>query len=234
MKETHSTRLPRPRVAAPALPGGRPAGTAAAALGLRAHSGWAVLVVLAGPVERPAATDRRRIELVERVESAGPRARQPYHAARELGLAAAEELIRESAATAARLAGRAVAAVVEGLRQSGHAVAGCGLLLAAPGPPAVDLAAILASHPRIHTAEGELFRRALREACQAQGLPVMQVREREVHSRGSAALGLGEAELRRRLDEMGRALGPPWRLDEKHAALAAWLALGAAAMTARP
>ena len=39
--------------------------TPPAALGLRAHSGWAALVVVAGPRSSPAVVDRRRIELID-------------------------------------------------------------------------------------------------------------------------------------------------------------------------
>ena len=54
-----------------------------AALGFRVHSGWAVLVVLAGPVETPTILDRRRIEIAD-VEMEG--SKQPYHAAERLNL----------------------------------------------------------------------------------------------------------------------------------------------------
>ena len=33
------------------------------------------------------------------------------------------------------------------------------------------------------------------------------------------------ARLQRRVQEMGRAIGPPWTQDQKLAALAAWIAL---------
>jgi hypothetical protein len=57
---------------------------------------------------------------------------------------------------------------------------------------------------------------------------VLEVRERELLARCASDLGLPADKLTRRLAEMGRALGPPWRQDEKFATLAAWLALVAA------
>lgn len=105
-------------------------------------------------------------------------------------------------------------------------MAACGLLLAS-GRPLPALEKVLASHALIHTAEGELFREALRAASRECGLPLAAVRERDLFARGAADLGIPET-----LAEMGRALGPPWRQDEKFAAIAAWLALKAAENTA--
>src|SRR5437879_9404520 len=60
-----------------------------AALGFRAHSGWAALVVVAAPSRSPAVIVRRRIELVDLGIP-----RQPYHAAQKLDLKEAEEVVR--------------------------------------------------------------------------------------------------------------------------------------------
>jgi hypothetical protein len=192
-----------------------------AALGFRAHSGWAALVVVAGPPGSPAVIDRRRIEL------AGPGIpQQPYHAAAGLGLKEAEKLVRDCAHTARLLARRALHAVIEDLRNTGHEVVGCGILLAS-GRPATTLAATLASHALIHTAEGELFRHALTQAGEDCNLRVTGVKERELYARGAAELRVAADELGRRVTEMGRTLGPPWRQDQKLAALTGWLALAA-------
>jgi hypothetical protein len=193
-----------------------------AALGFRAHSGWAALVVVAGPRRSPAVIDRRRVELI-----APGIPRQPYHAAEKLDLKEAERLVGRCANTAARLAQEAVRAVVEELRDKGHEVAGCGILLAS-GRPLPTLAATLASHALIHTAEGELFRDALARASRQCGLPVTGVRERELYERGAKEFRMAPNQLRRHVAEMGRALGPPWTQDQKHAALVGWLALAAA------
>jgi len=122
------------------------------------------------------------------------------------------------------LAQRGLEAVVDELAKAGHDVAGCALLRAS-GRPLPILAATLASHALIHTADGEHFRDALSHAADHCGLPLVGVRERELLARGEAAVGLSADELLRRVGEMGRALGPPWRQDEKLAALAAWLVL---------
>ena len=194
-----------------------------AAVGFRAHSGWAVAVAVGGPVDAPAAITRRRIEMVD---AGVPGAAQPYHAAVGLDSQEAERIVASCGARAAQLAGAALRGIVEELRATGHEVAGCGLLLAS-GRPLPALEKILASHAMVHTAEGELFREALRAAGRECGLPLAAVRERELFSRGAADLGIPEKRIQERFAEMGRALGPPWRQDQKSAALVAWLALKA-------
>ena len=199
---------------------GRNEGTVAA-LGFRAHSGWAMLVVLAGPVADPRVLKRQRVELAE---PGIPGSKQPFHAAEGLDLPEAEKLVGLCTRTSRALALRAVRGAVADLRKGGHDVAGCGLLLAA-GRPLPKLAAILASHALIHAAEGELFRDVLRHAGGKCGLSVTGVVERELRGRCAQALGLSEAALAGRLDGWRAVLGPPWGKDEKEAALVAWLAL---------
>jgi hypothetical protein len=205
-----------------------------AALGFLAHSGWAVMVAVAEPMDTPVmptasmVIERRRISLV----GAGTVARgaapvQPYHAARELDLERAQQIIERCVEEATRLAESAVRAAIEGLRVKDWEAAACGILLAS-GRPLPSLAKILSSHSLIHAAEGELFRNALKSAGESCGLGVIGARERDLYPRAAAALGAGPEQLRSDLDRLGRALGPPWRRDEKYAALVGWLALSAA------
>jgi hypothetical protein len=195
--------------------------TVPAALGLRAHSGWAALVAVAGTPRSPAVLIRRRIELVD---PAVPGARQPYHAAEGKKLPKAREIIRRSTSDANRLARKAFRGAVAELEKSGHRVVGCGLLLAS-GRPLPPLEAILASHALIHTADGELFRDALAAASEDGGVPVTRVREKELLPRVTGELRISDDELQLGIRELGRSLGPPWTRDEKYASLAAWLAL---------
>jgi hypothetical protein len=171
-------------------------------------------------VAGPAVVVRRRVELSRRTP------RQPFHAAEGRPFAAAEDLIRRSTDEAAALAERAVREAVAELRAAGHEPVAGGLLLAA-GRPLPGLREVLASHALIHAAEGELFRDVLRQASLRCGLRVAEVRERDLEERAARSLRRSPAELRRRLAEWGKALGPPWTQDEKRAALVAWLALAA-------
>lgn len=189
-----------------------------AALGFRAHSGWAALVAVAGPVAEPAAVVRRHVVLSDRTP------RQPFHAAEGRPFAAAEDLVRRSTDEANALADRAVREAVAELQAIGHEVVASGLLLSA-GRPLPGLREILASHSLIHSAEGELFRDVLRQASRRCGLGLVEVRERELEERAAQALRRPTADLQRRLAEWGKALGSPWTQDEKRAALVAWMAL---------
>jgi hypothetical protein len=196
-----------------------------AAIGFRAHSGWAaaVAVAQAGASARdvPVVIVRRRIEMADR-RAGGPS--QPYHAAVGLDIREAGQLVRSHAARAAALATTALRGMVADLRQLGHPVVGCGLLLAS-GRPLPPLERILASHPLLHTAEGELFRDALRAACRECGLPLTVLKERELFIRAATGLRLPAERIERHVAAMGKGIGPPWRQDEKFAAVAAWLAL---------
>jgi hypothetical protein len=190
------------------------------ALGLRAHSGWAVLVALRGTSAAAVVVDRRRLSLCD-----GSFPRQPYHAAENLAAAKAQALVSRSLETAHRLAREALAQAVKDRRGAGHEVTGAGLLLGSGRPLPAELSAILRAHPLIHTAEGVMYREALRLGCERAGVAVVGVREREVEATACQRLKLAPLALRARVAALGEPLGPPWSQDEKLAALAAWLVL---------
>ncbi len=173
-------------------------------IGLRAHTGWAVAVALAGPLGAPAVVDRRRLDLTDPEVP-----RQAFHVAADLAADAAEELVERATRTAETLAERAVRGLVGELRSAGHQVAGAGVALGSA----------------MHAAEGELYREVLVQASAACALPVTGVPERDLYDRAAAALRVPVPDLRRRVAELGRACGPPWAQDQKSAALVAWLAL---------
>jgi len=189
------------------------------ALGVRSHSGWAALVAIGGPIAEPAIVGRQRIEMTGENQP-----KQPYHAAEGMKLKEADALIRLCNRASRALALRSFRAVVRPLLRDGHEVVGCGLLLAS-GRVLPPLAEVLASHALIHAAEGEMYRDVLRTASRECGLSLTEIKERELWDRCAEVLRLPQAALKRRLDDWGRALGPPWRQDEKYAALVGWLAL---------
>ena len=181
-----------------------------AALGFRAHSGWAAMVAATGTIEAPRVLDRRQIVI------AGPEtpgARQPYHAAAGLPFTAAEALVRNAVESSRALAAEAIAAAVKSLRSKGCDVAVCAVLLGS-AKPLPELERILASHALTHAAEGHMFRDALRLGAQDSGLWVEGIQEKE----------FDRASLKR-IDSLGRILGPPWTQDQKYATLAALIAL---------
>ena len=193
------------------------------ALGFRAHSGWAAIVVVAEQPTIPTVVERSRIDLAG---AATPHTVQPYHAARAMQLSEAAVLVQQAAAQARRLAAEAIRKWVDELTRRGFAVVGCGVCLGS-NRPAAPLAVTLASHALVHAAEGALFRDALSGAATDCDLPVTAVAERDIVARAATALHIREDRLRHRLAELGRPLGPPWREDEKLATLAACLALTA-------
>ena len=194
----------------------------AAAIGFRVHSGWAAAVVLCGPVDAPVVVDRRKIQLVKVFTYAY---RQPYHTAKEMPLDDGRKFIREVQSDAKRLAVSALRAVQSDLAESDFKIARSTLLLSS-GRALPALEDILGSHALIHTADGELFRDALRAACGVYHLPVEGIREKELFAVSSSkTLGVQPAALKRRIAILGKSLGPPWTQDEKFATLAAWLTL---------
>ena len=197
-----------------------------AALGFRAHTGWAaaVAVGLAGAAGPPRVIERRRVDLAEArdVEEA-----QVFHRAAEMALPAARALIDRARSDALRLARAGIEAACAEIGAAGHRVVALGVVLGGVGVPD-ELEAILKSHPLIHSAEGELYRAALMEAGEARGLSVTGVPARVLLEQGALVLGVDAEELRGQLVEMGRGIGKPWAQDQKESALVAWLALAAA------
>jgi len=153
-------------------------------------------------------------------EGSGYRASQPYHAAEEMKLPEAEAFLQRTEKIAVEVAATAVKDAVAMLASEGYRVAGAAVLLGS-GKPLPDLGRILAAHPLIHTAEGVFFREVLKSACEACGLAVVGIKEREVLEQCAAALRISALELQARLPRMGKTLGPPWTQDEKLAAAAA-------------
>jgi hypothetical protein len=197
----------------------RKGSTRGAALGFRAHTGWAVLVALGGPLTSPTVLHRSRIELGD------PHVpRFVYHEARDAPPSKAPQLVRRAKDVACAAATTAIRQVVEGLSSDGWQIVGGNVLTSTARLPAA-LEAILASHALIHAAEGELFRGALLEGCSAGHIRAGTVPERELWTHSENVLGLDPAALQDRLKAMGQVAGRPWGMDQKLAAVAAWMAL---------
>lgn len=192
-----------------------------AAIGVRMHSGWGVLVAVARAGKDFEVIARERIEIVD--EKSGGK-RQPYHFARTMSLAAAGKYLDKCAEDAQRLAGAMIGTICAELRERGYRVAQCAMLTGA-GRELPELSKILAAHPLIHTAEGEFFREAICAACRSMKIAVSKVREREVEKEAKAALGKSAAMAMKQIANAGKAIGSPWTREHKNAALAAWTIL---------
>jgi hypothetical protein len=176
-----------------------------AALGVRAHSGWAAYVVLKGDAKAPEIVARGRMILCDGHK-------QPFHEAEPMAFARAEAFIAVCRTTTAKLAD----AALEGIDVSACCV------LTASGRALPGLKGILASHALIHSAEGEFYRDAVADACRRRGIAVTRIRERDIPAEAEHLPGWREG-----LAEFGKQVGAPWTQDEKLSALGAWLVLAA-------
>jgi hypothetical protein len=192
------------------------------ALGLKAHSGWAVLVVIGNSGNKFQVVDRRRIELVEERDSAW--AKQPYHAAEGLDAEQARLLVKRGTAAAYRIAQREMRAEVKRLREQEHEIVACAVLVANPMPE-WSVAEILAVHFRMHKAEGVLFPDALARAADMCGLNLIRIPEKLLSEHAEKTLATPSNGLMRTVTTLGKTVGSPWGKDQKNAALAAIVAL---------
>jgi hypothetical protein len=193
------------------------------ALGFKAHSGWAALVVVGNSGDEFQVIDRRRIELVEERDSLW--AKQPYHAAEDLDPENARAMVKRGTAAAYRIAEREMRAAVKRQKQR-HKIASCVVLV--PNPmPEWNVAEILAVHFRMHQAEGVLFPNALAKAADKCGLNLLTIPEKQLSEQAEKALTIPLSSLMKEVMRMGKAVGPPWGKDQKNAALAAMVGLKA-------
>jgi hypothetical protein len=184
-------------------------------IGLKAHSGWAALIVLGFEGNEWHVIERRRVELVEAGKFA---MKQPYHAAEGLSAADAKKLVERAVKSARRIAVREMRALVKRVTAAGHKIAGCAVLVGSP-MPGWTIDQIRSVHVRMHKAEGVLFPEALTSAAAECDLKVTQINEKTLNERAAASLEPEAAT--KTLTALGRSIGPPWGRDQKSAALAA-------------
>jgi hypothetical protein len=192
-----------------------------AAFGVQMHSGWGVLVAVSGAPDAIEILARRRIVTAD---PEMPGAIQPYHYAMNLKLPESHKHLANCAAASTRLAIAAIADLVTELNARHYHVAGSAVLLAS-GRSLPPLEKILASHPLIHTAEGEFFRHTVSQACEDLQISVTAIRQQELEERANAAFGKAAIRVQGSIANLGRTIGPPWTKDHKTAALAAALIL---------
>jgi hypothetical protein len=169
----------------------------------------------------PSVVAKQRPHLVETFTYAF---RQPYHTAGKMPLGEAREFVTRVQNEARSLAYRAIHSLQSNSQEQGVQLTRCALLLAS-GRPLPNLEKILASHALIHTADGELFRKAILHACARCGLKTASIKDKELLGHAKSVLRIQPAVLMRRVTELGKPFGSPWSQDEKFATLAAWLAL---------
>lgn len=188
------------------------------AIGLRAKTARAIVVVLGGPPDSPSILLKGEISLTDPKLLATA---QPYHQVMDLPWDESERAVRKYVTSIERVATRALDELIQKMAKSNHKVAAVGIL----GAPDRDLKRIGNSHIRAHAAEGVLFRRVLAVGAEANGLRCQTFSDRNFDQAAAVQLGAKYSRIKRSLNGLKTSVLPPWRNDEKQAAMAAWLML---------
>jgi hypothetical protein len=162
------------------------------AIGITVHTGWGTCVVVRGSLHDPQLVHNTVIELLQGTD------RFCYHRAAAMKAASVRDWLAQVRAKALAQARTELAPLLTPAVRVGAIVARDGTLS--------DPDAALATHMRIHLAEGLFYRDVFRDACQ-------------IPCRITPAASLDTAAA-------GRIDTKPWGRDQKLAALAAWQALG--------
>lgn len=161
------------------------------AIGITVHTGWGACVVVAGSLRKPEVVANKVIEILEGTE------RFCYHRASEMEAAAVQEWLNRVRTKALAQARRELEPLLAQHVRVGAIVAKDG------APP--DLESALATHMRIHSAEGLFYRDIFRDACE---IPCRIIPPASID-----------------ITAVGKLPVKPWGQDQKLAALAAWQVL---------
>jgi hypothetical protein len=80
-------------------------------------------------------------------------------------------------------------------------------------------------HIRAHALEGQLFRTALESALRAHRVRTFFLLERAAYREAASELKASVSNVQAVISKLGRSVERPWRVEQKLAALAAWIAL---------
>jgi hypothetical protein len=187
-------------------------------IGLKARTGKAIVVVLSGPAVSPRVVTRTELVVTD---PNIPATSQPYHEVMDLPWDEATEAVKPLTAAIEKVAAAALSRVVRDLRAAGLKVSAVGIA----GSADRVLEKIGNQHIRAHAAEGILFRQVLESATKANRLRKRTFAEKDLEDLAALELGFTVAKLKQYLGEIGRSAGPPWRTEQRIAAIAAWLTL---------
>ena len=188
------------------------------AIGFRAKTGRAIVVALGGSPTSPVVILKTEIKLID---PKIPATAQPYHEVMDLLWQRWPRAVSKSAKAIERVATKALAQLIEQLEADGHRPVGVGVV----GSPDRDLARIGNPHIRAHAGEGILFRRVLEVGAESNRLKWQRFSDRDFDKAAAAVVGADYPQIRRNLDDLRQIVSPPWRADEKQAAMAAWVVL---------
>ncbi|HET7064170.1 MAG TPA: hypothetical protein VFI49_07805 [Rudaea sp.] len=189
---------------------------------MKAHSGWAALVVIGDGDGEVCVVDRRRVGLVEEANRSWAGA--PFHAAEGMTPAPARKLVERAVAEARLCATRKMRLEIERAAEAGHEIVACAVLTPAPMPD-WSIEQIRAVHFRMHKAEGVMFPDALARAAETCGLRLLAVAEKDLAAQVEEVLAMPAGAAMKKVTLLGKSVGPPWGADQKIATLAAMIAL---------
>ena len=194
-------------------PSRRPAG-----LGLDVNTGRAVVVLLAGTFETPEIVLRHQIDLAD------PWIRESMHTYHQ-GLgesgSAGEQAPRRGCDAAQKTSRQVIRTFVGEIPRHGLEPSTASIVVGS----LVDHARTRGAHARAHAEERKLYREAVEAALRGCGLEVVTLVEKTLRAAATKRLGRGTRDLNAALKAFSHKVGTPWRAPEKHATLAAWLAL---------
>jgi len=199
-----------------------------AAIGISAHMGWAATTVIA--IERK----RLRVLRTDRIATAeaGDReALEPYHFAGGFdGLARVprppdpQKALERGLSKQRRFAARSIEKLTRALADHDYRLARAGLLVGR-GRPAPDFEKAIGAHPQIHVQEGLAVRASIAAALAAADVQLREVDQKALVAIADDELASIEPAWSEQLDTATPQNGGAWRKEQKHAAVAAWLAL---------
>ena len=187
------------------------------AVGFRAKTGWAAVVLLAGEESGPRVLDARRIELCDPAE---PDSRQPYHAG--FGTFNEDDAeVKQLVRGVRRYAARVMKRLLDEYAAAGRAPRTAAVVAGSD----IDPAKIANLHMRAHALEGRLYREVVEEGLAAAGIECALELERDLFARSAQQLAMREDALKKACTELGRGVAGGWRAENKAAAVAAWAAM---------
>jgi hypothetical protein len=188
-----------------------------AALGFRAKSGWAVVVLLSGATASPRLCDNHVVDLSD---PRLPETRQPFHVA--LGkLETDAKKIKRRTDTVQGVTNQSITKLLADYRRKGYAITHASVVVGSQ----LDPATIANPHVRAHALEGQLFRSTIERALNEHGIRTTAFLERDAYDKAATQLTKSSVDVQRAIQSLGRVTGGPWRAEQKFAALGAWVAL---------
>jgi hypothetical protein len=191
-----------------------------AALGFRVKSGWAMAVLLVGPLKAPRLVKCQAVLLSD---PKIPQSKQPCHAALDLPEKEGKALTKKLRKVVATAAKKSVRELLKQAVAGGYGVSGAGLVVGS----LVDPGTLHNQHIRAHGLEGQLFRTALEDALGEQEIPWKVLLEKTAYITASSALRKSPTDTKRMIAGLGELREGSWGAEEKLAALAACMALPA-------